>query len=1535
MAKISSYPILSTPTLNDMLIGTDVENFNETKNFLISDIAAFILADDYVPYLGANRDLDLGINSFKGESFIVNGGFASDFLKADGTLDSTVYQPQGNYITQLSGEASGSGPGNANITLSNNAVTGKVLTGLNVTGSVITSSDSILSAFGKVQNQINTLVGGVQYQGTWNADTNTPTLTSSVGVQGYYYVVSVPGSTNLNGITDWKLGDWAIFNGSSWDKVDNTDAVISVNGQIGAVVLTTTNISEGTNLYYTDIRVRGAVSLTNTGNSGPATYNNLTGQFNIPEYTLTGLGGVPLTREITINGTTFDLSANRTYNVGTVTSIGTTGPITGGTITGSGTIGITQSSLSTDGYLSSIDWNTFNNKQNALTNPVTGTGTAYTLPMWSNPTELMDSPLSYASNEFTFEYNSVSGGIVNFTNIGLSPYTYSISMNNFGSPRSTVHNYTSGLIINSIAGTQVSKVFQNGNTIFGSGLIDNGYKLEVSGSAYVDSLTLNPNPSIIPTAQGSLYFDQDEQTVAAVLNGSVMKIGEDLFFQIKNQSGVTIPKGTAVRFDGVIGSSGRVLAVPFLADGTYPSIYFLGVTSETILDGEDGKAYYFGKIRGLNTNVYSAGTILYASTTVAGGFQTTPPIAPNNIISVAAVVTQGVSNGTILVRPILGSNINNDEGVKIVSPVTGDLLQLQSNGLWENKSVASLGLVPQSRTLTINGTLFDLTANRSWSVGTITSLTGEATASGSGAVAVTLNNTSVISKVLTGLNVTGGTVISTDSILSAFGKVQNQINGLIGGSIFQGTWNASTNTPSLASSVGTNGHYYIVSVAGSTNLNGITDWQIGDWAIFAGTTWQKVDNTDAVSSVNGYTGTVSLVTGDVLEGAGSLPSRPSQLYFTDARARASLSFAAGSGAYNNTTGVITIPTNTNQLTNGSSFITLASLSGVAPIGYNNTTGAISITQAGVSSNGFLSSTDWTTFNNKIGGSGTLDYIAKFTAGGTVGDSQVFDNGTNVGIGTTSPTGKLSITETGTSAVAFDLVRLSTASGGNFNIQCSDLSLSVPSWTIQSGNLEPIIFSQSANERMRISSEGNVGIGTTSPSSELEISKQLAILRISDPTNYSGDGTNFKPAIEFFGNLGHPFITSQTFGALARIEAVYNNPLTTFVSETGRGNLVFSTNTGGSTAANIIERWRINYLGILQSNGAQTIRTSTGNLTIATGGDDGNILFTTVGSERMRITSDGNVGIGTTAPSSLLHVRGSSSLSAGSRNLLARIGGASSWGLNSFEELGVGYNGIRSVYDGNGWSMDFTSGLSASFVAGTQEARMRITSDGNVGIGTSSPSSLLTVSAISNATITLNGTDGSVLENEVIGNLEFYSNDSDGPHISGFIKSIGGETFGRKNHLVFGTSITNNQNAVEVMRITSGGEVYIAGTTDRGAFNLQVNGTGVWGAGAYVNGSDLRLKNSITPLSNSLDLINKLNPVSYKYNEDYSKDQSIQTGFIAQDLQKVFKNELYLEGLVKDRGQYLSVAYQNIIPLLVKAIQEQQIQIEELKSLINI
>ena len=92
--------------------------------------------------------------------------------------------------------------------------------------------------------------GAVNYKGTWNASANSPTLTSSVGNQGDYYVVNVAGTTNLNGITDWQIGDWAIFNGSVWQKVDNTDAVTSVNGQTGAVVLTAVSVGATPNTAY-------------------------------------------------------------------------------------------------------------------------------------------------------------------------------------------------------------------------------------------------------------------------------------------------------------------------------------------------------------------------------------------------------------------------------------------------------------------------------------------------------------------------------------------------------------------------------------------------------------------------------------------------------------------------------------------------------------------------------------------------------------------------------------------------------------------------------------------------------------------------------------------------------------------------------------------------------------------------------------------------------------------------------------------------------------------------------------------------------------------------------------------------------------------------------------------------------------------------------------------------------------------------------------------------------------------------------------
>jgi hypothetical protein len=78
-----------------------------------------------------------------------------------------------------------------------------------------------MSDFGFLTSAI--IDSGLTFKGTWDASTNTPTLTSGVGVDGEYYIVSVGGNTNLDGITTWQVGDWAIFEGISntWRKVPN------------------------------------------------------------------------------------------------------------------------------------------------------------------------------------------------------------------------------------------------------------------------------------------------------------------------------------------------------------------------------------------------------------------------------------------------------------------------------------------------------------------------------------------------------------------------------------------------------------------------------------------------------------------------------------------------------------------------------------------------------------------------------------------------------------------------------------------------------------------------------------------------------------------------------------------------------------------------------------------------------------------------------------------------------------------------------------------------------------------------------------------------------------------------------------------------------------------------------------------------------------------------------------------------------------------------------------------------------------------
>ena len=227
------------------------------------------------------------------------------------------------------------------------------------------TSQSVLDTLASLQTQITNLIpsqtgnsgkylttngtalswasvaGGLSYQGTWNASTNTPTLASGVGVNGYYYIVATAGSTNLDGITDWQIGDWLLFNGTNWQKIDQSNLVTSVNGQTGAVsVGTVTSVAAtagtGISISGSPITSSGTLTITNsapdqtvsltasTGISTSGTYPNFTITNSAPDQT------VALTQggTTTITGTypNFTISSADQFQ-GTVTSVTGTSPV--------------------------------------------------------------------------------------------------------------------------------------------------------------------------------------------------------------------------------------------------------------------------------------------------------------------------------------------------------------------------------------------------------------------------------------------------------------------------------------------------------------------------------------------------------------------------------------------------------------------------------------------------------------------------------------------------------------------------------------------------------------------------------------------------------------------------------------------------------------------------------------------------------------------------------------------------------------------------------------------------------------------------------------------------------------------------------------------------------------------------------------------------------------------------------------------------------------------------------------------------------
>jgi hypothetical protein len=165
----------------------------------------------------------------------------------------------------------------------------------------------------KTVSSFSAVTGSLNYKGTWDAAANNPTLTSSVGTKGDYYVVSVSGSTNLDGITDWVVSDWCVFNGSAWQKVDNSE------------VIYVSNVATGTGLTGGPITSTGTLSLANTAVT-IGTYGDAT---NVASFTVDQQGRLTNASNVTIsisNTAVTGLGTMSTQNANSVS-------ITGGNVT--------------------------------------------------------------------------------------------------------------------------------------------------------------------------------------------------------------------------------------------------------------------------------------------------------------------------------------------------------------------------------------------------------------------------------------------------------------------------------------------------------------------------------------------------------------------------------------------------------------------------------------------------------------------------------------------------------------------------------------------------------------------------------------------------------------------------------------------------------------------------------------------------------------------------------------------------------------------------------------------------------------------------------------------------------------------------------------------------------------------------------------------------------------------------------------------------------------------------------------------------
>ena len=483
---------------------------------------------------------------------------------------------------------------------------------------------------------------------------------------------------------------------------------------------------------------------------------------------------------------------------------------------------------------------------------------------------------------------------------------------------------------------------------------------------------------------------------------TIITEAQKLVTEVYNETGATLTKGTVVYINGGHGNLPTVTKAQ--ADSEVNSYQTYGLVQSDITNMNNGYVVVAGALTDLNTNGYVDGTTLYLSPTTAGAYTSTKPTSPNHIIYVGVVVRAHPTQGVIEVKIQNTQELAESSDVLITSPANNEGLFYDSaTSLWKNKTIAAaLGYTPAN-----DASVVHLTGNET--IGGIKTFS----LSSKNETGIQLKNDIGIVPVVSGytnLNgLTGGLAITNSSGVSnnllvpatvgysyTFPAITGTIALLEGNVTYSGTKTFSDATKNNGGILLQNGSSS--TLAGYMNIGGLTNG-------VKFTSGGGISNTFTLPSATGYTftfpnatGTVAL-TSDLTGGTVTSValSAPTGFSVTGSPVTTSgtlaLAFAAG----------YSLPTTAKQ-SNWDDAYTNRITSATSPLSI--TSNVISISQANNTTNGYLSSTDWITFNSKqsaltnpVTGTGTTNYLPKFTGTSTIGNSIVSDNGSRILINT--------------------------------------------------------------------------------------------------------------------------------------------------------------------------------------------------------------------------------------------------------------------------------------------------------------------------------------------------------------------------------------------------------------------------------------------------------------------------------------------------------------------------------------------------------